>query len=60
MLKHREFITDEFWKAIPAWKDITEEQFEEVLDSWRPNHIWKKVEGEWKLKHKVDQSGTED
>jgi len=51
---------EKFYQTFLEYCDITEEQFEEVLDSWRPNHIWKKVEGEWKLKHKVDQSGTED
>ena len=25
--KHREFRDDEFWKKIPAWKDVTREEF---------------------------------
>jgi len=39
---------------------ITEEEFNTVLDSWRADHIWKKVDGEWKLRHKVDGSGVDD
>lgn len=41
MLKHREFITDEFWKAIPAWKDITEEQFAD--HKWQSKNSVRKV-----------------
>lgn len=40
--------------------DITEEQFWEVVDSWRAEHVWKKINGEWALRHKVDLSGVDD
>tara|TARA_B110000858_G_scaffold66758_1_gene77547 strand:+ start:914 stop:2083 length:1170 start_codon:yes stop_codon:yes gene_type:complete len=33
--------------------DITQAQFDEVIDSWRSPHIWKKIDNEWKLKHAV-------
>lgn len=39
---------------------ITEEQFWEVVDSWRANHIWKNVDGEWKLRHTVNLNGCDD
>lgn len=32
---------------------ITEQEFFEVIDSWRSDHIWKKVGNEWELKHPV-------
>ncbi len=32
---------------------ITEEQFYEVIDSWRSSHIWQKVQDEWKLKKSI-------
>lgn len=32
---------------------ITEEHFWEVIDRYRPPHLWEKVGGEWKLKHVV-------
>ena len=34
-------------------EDINEEQFWEVIDSWRSSHIWKKTNNEWELKNKV-------
>lgn len=35
--------------------DITEERFEEVIETWRSPHIWKKENGEWKLRGQVEQ-----
>lgn len=32
---------------------ITEEFFHDVVDYYRPEHLWHKVDGEWKLKHAV-------
>lgn len=39
---------------------IDEPYFWEVVDSWRPNHLWRQVEGKWLLRHKVDGSGCDD
>ncbi|MBF0343545.1 MAG: N-acetyl sugar amidotransferase [Nitrospirae bacterium] len=33
---------------------ISEEYFYEVVDFWRPDHIWEKVNGHWRLKHQVE------
>lgn len=33
--------------------DITEEEFECVVDKFRMDHIWKKVDGEWVLRTRV-------
>ena len=32
---------------------ITEKEFNEVIDSWRSDHLWVNEEGEWKLRHAV-------
>jgi hypothetical protein len=48
---------DKYYQTFLEYCGITEEEFNEVLDSWRAEHIWKKIEGEWKLRHKVDGSG---
>lgn len=32
---------------------ISEEHFWEVIDRYRPAHLWEKVDGAWKLKHVV-------
>jgi N-acetyl sugar amidotransferase len=34
--------------------DITEEYFQEVIDSWRSPHLWERVDGEWKLRYQVE------
>lgn len=36
--------------------DITDEEFHQVIDSWRSDHLWEKVDGEWKLKTDVSDS----
>jgi hypothetical protein len=51
---------EKFYQIFLEYCDISEEQFKEVLDSWRPDHIWKKIDGEWLLRHKVDNSGADD
>ena len=33
--------------------DITENHFWDVVDSWRAEHLWHKVDGLWALKHQV-------
>ncbi len=33
--------------------NIDENQFKEIIDKARSDHIWDKVDGEWQLKHKV-------
>ncbi|MBI1974746.1 MAG: N-acetyl sugar amidotransferase [Parcubacteria group bacterium] len=33
---------------------ITEKHFWEVVDSYRPPHLWEKVKGKWRLKHQVE------
>ena len=33
--------------------DITEDHFWDVVDSWRAPHLWRKVKGEWQLKHPI-------
>jgi len=42
-----------YFKDFLEYLDISEEKFWEVIDSYRPPHLWEKIEGEWKLKHAV-------
>lgn len=49
-----------YYKTFLDYCGITEEEFFEVVDSWRPDHIWKRHQGEWVLRHKVDGSGCDD
>lgn len=36
--------------------DITKEEFEEFIDSWRAEHIWNKTENGWKLRSPIWES----
>jgi len=41
------------FKAFLEYVDITEEEFWSIVDSFRADHLWEKVDGKWKLKHPV-------
>lgn len=47
-----EFPT-KYFKEFLDYLGIDEEQFCRVADSYRPPHLWEKVEGQWELKHRV-------
>ena len=32
---------------------LTDEEFQEVVDSWRSDHLWRQTAGGWELKHPV-------
>lgn len=49
-----------YYQVFLDYCGITEHEFNKVVDSWRPDHLWMKVKEEWQLKHKVDGSGYED
>ncbi|MEM7452900.1 MAG: KamA family radical SAM protein [Planctomycetota bacterium] len=49
-LNHREFSTDEFWRAIPAWEDVSEDDF--------GNHLWQSRNSVRKLDNVVDVLGS--
>ncbi|RME32955.1 MAG: N-acetyl sugar amidotransferase [Gammaproteobacteria bacterium] len=42
-----------YFREILDYMGITEERFWEVIDSARSPHLWKKENGEWKLRHAV-------
>ena len=48
-----------YFKDCLDYMGITEEEFYETIEKFRPSHIWKKINGEWKLKkavwHKEDK-----
>lgn len=44
-----------YFKTFLEYIQISEEEFFDVIDSWRSDHLWSKVDGEWKLKHTVYQ-----
>lgn len=42
-----------YYQEILEYMDMTNEEFIEVIDGFRPEHLWEKVNGEWQLRHKV-------
>lgn len=43
-----------YFKEFLEYLDIDEKHFWEVVDSWRPPHLWERLQnGEWKLKYQV-------
>lgn len=42
-----------YFKEFLEYAGITEEQFHNVIDSWRSDHIWKRENGVWKLRKTV-------
>jgi len=44
---------DKYYEVFLEYCNITEDEFWNVIDSWRSDHLWKKVKGKWVLKHQV-------
>ncbi len=44
---------EKWFKDFLDYIGITEDHFWEVIDGFRPSHLWEKVNGEWRLKHAV-------
>lgn len=42
-----------YYKDFLEYCSITDEEFTAVIDSWRSDHLWTKVDGAWKLKSTV-------
>lgn len=42
-----------YFNEFLEYCSITEEEFHEVVDSWRSDHIWEQANGLWQLKHTV-------
>lgn len=48
------------YELFLEYAGIDEKEFADVVNSWRPEHVWREVDGEWQLRHKVDGSGIND
>lgn len=42
-----------YFREFLDYAELSEERFWEIVDSFRPPHLWEKVEGEWRLKYQV-------
>ena len=51
---------DRYFDEVMEYIDMKPEQFHGLCDEFRSPHLWKKVNGEWKLRHTVNFDGTDD
>lgn len=45
-----------YYETFLEYCDITDKTFNEIVDSWRSNHLWENINGMWKLKYKISNS----
>ncbi|MGZ3774646.1 MAG: N-acetyl sugar amidotransferase [Bdellovibrio sp.] len=40
-----------YYSEFLEYCGITDAEFQAIVDSWRSDHLWEKVDGQWRLKH---------
>jgi len=51
---------DLYFDEVMDYIDMAPARFHELCDEFRSPHLWNKVNGEWKLRHNVNKTGTDD
>jgi N-acetyl sugar amidotransferase len=51
---------DRYFNEIMDYIELKPERFHELCNEFRSPHLWKQVNGEWKLRHNVNSDGLED
>jgi N-acetyl sugar amidotransferase len=51
---------DKYFNEIMAYIGMEPDHFLKLCDDFRSPHLWKKQNGEWKLRHTVNLDGTDD
>lgn len=51
---------DRYFNEVMEYIGMQPDRFHELCDKFRSPHLWKKVNGEWKLRHAVNQDGVDD
>lgn len=51
--KYDSEFPSKYYELFLEYAGITEQEFHDVIDSWRSDHLWTKENGAWKLKHTV-------
>ena len=51
---------DRYFIEIMEYLDIDPDRFHKLCDEFRSPHLWKLVNGEWKLRHTINKTGTDD
>lgn len=58
--KFEDEFPDKYFSDIMEYLDIDPEYFHKHCDKFRPDHLWKKINNTWKLRHNVNMTGTDD
>lgn len=51
---------DKYFQEIMDYLEIKPERFHELCEQFRSDHLWKKVNAEWRLRHTVNKDGADD
>jgi N-acetyl sugar amidotransferase len=51
---------DRYFNEVMEHIELDPSRFHELCDEFRSPHLWNKVNGEWKLRHTVNNDGTDD
>lgn len=51
--KYEEEFPARFFNDFLEYIELTEKEFFEIADKFRSPHLWKKVNGDWRLRHAV-------
>jgi N-acetyl sugar amidotransferase len=51
---------DKYFNEIMDYIDMKPDRFHELCDEFRSPHLWAKQNGEWKLRHTVNEDGIDD
>ena len=53
MNKYEGEFPKKYFKDFLEYLDISEDDFWQIVDSWRSEHLWKKKNNEWVLKSPI-------
>lgn len=51
---------DRYFDELMDYLDLKAEEFHHLCSEFRSPHLWKKVNGDWKLRHTVNKDGVDD
>ena len=51
---------DRYFDEIMKHIEMEPDHFHQLCDEFRSPHLWKKINGEWKLRHNVNNNGADD
>ena len=51
---------DRYFNEIMDYLNMKPDEFHELCDDFRSPHLWKKINGQWELRHTVNNDGLDD